>query len=187
MIAIDVVLLPPEEIMDLCIELNQKFKSYKELGKEDFIPHISLGMACIEDIDKVKKAFESIEFKPLELELTEIKYYEGEEGNKSTFSVKKTKELQGLHEKIMNTLTPLIAGKVSEEMIIGDELSDISKFVVDNYSKEFSYENYWPHITLCCCNAEYKGFPVRFKVDTIALCQLGNGCTCRKIIKKIKS
>ncbi len=187
MIAIDIVLLLPEEIIDLCIEINRKFKRNIDLGKKDFIPHISLGMACVDekDLEKIKKALPKI--KRLYLEIEKIKYYETDEGKKSSFSIKKNEKLQKLHEQVMDILSPLIKCKVSEEMIVGDELSERSRQIINNYEKEFAYEHYWPHITLSCFDANYEKVPIKFTVDTLAIFQLGNGCTCRKIInKKIK-
>ena len=52
-IAIDIVLLPPEKIMDLVIAINKeeakKGNSKGELNKVDFLPHLSLAMGTIEE------------------------------------------------------------------------------------------------------------------------------------------
>jgi len=48
------------------------------------------------------------------------------------------------------------------------------------------FQNYNPHITLSCLEFENLGetikFPVEFMSNKIAIFQLGDGCTCRKLI-----
>ena len=48
------VLLPPEEVMDICIEVNKKGDADFELGKDDFVPHNSLCMAVVEEEKSTK-------------------------------------------------------------------------------------------------------------------------------------
>ena len=76
----------------------------------------------------------------------------------------------------------------NKEMLVeGDKtgLSETSKLLLNNYEKMFSYSNYKSHITLGCYDTKFDGkLPIKFKSDTIALAQIGDGCTCRKIIYK---
>lgn len=60
---------------------------------------------------------------------------------------------------------------------------------VFEYTSEFkdkhSREKYWPHITLGAGEKPprlIRSLPMRFRADKIILCQLGNFCTCRKIL-----
>ena len=49
-IAIDVVLLPPEEIMDKAIEINRQLADDPiKLNKENCLPHVSLCMGVVEE------------------------------------------------------------------------------------------------------------------------------------------
>lgn len=51
-IAIDIVLLPPEEIMNKAIEINQQLADDGiKLNKKDCLPHISLCMGVISEED----------------------------------------------------------------------------------------------------------------------------------------
>ena len=58
-IAIGVAIIPPDEILNLCIQINQEaFKNNKgrfRISKTDFIPHISLALGCIDEknIDEI--------------------------------------------------------------------------------------------------------------------------------------
>ena len=69
-IAIDIVLLPPEEVMDICIEVNKEIKDKLfTLQKKDFIPHNSLCIGIIKE-EKLSTVFETI--KKLKKELKPI-------------------------------------------------------------------------------------------------------------------
>ncbi len=54
-LAVDVVLLPSEAMMDKAIALNRRLSGHSDqviiLNKKDCLPHISLAMGCIEEED----------------------------------------------------------------------------------------------------------------------------------------
>lgn len=53
---------------------------------------------------------------------------------------------------------------------------------INNYKKS-SFENFYPHITLAATSKiENKKLNINFVASKIAICHLGNYCTCRKII-----
>ena len=53
---------------------------------------------------------------------------------------------------------------------------------INSFLQNASYSNYSPHITVG--NGTYQGnnFPISFTFQTLAICQLGNHCTCSKIL-----
>jgi 2'-5' RNA ligase len=65
-IAVDIVLLPSEEVTDQAIEANKRLsKRYADriiLDKENCLPHISLAMGCINerDISNIERILQSI-------------------------------------------------------------------------------------------------------------------------------
>ena len=95
-------------------------------------------------------------------------------------------EIKKLHGKVMKELLPLFSYDVKNEMFFLDSdenFSEVSKVWVENYGKNHSDpENYHPHISSKCRKAEYHNFPVKFIASKIALCRLGNYCTCRTIL-----
>jgi len=184
-IAIDVVLLPPKEIMDLCIKLNKTITGFRkiELDKEKCLPHISLCMGTLDekDIPKVRKIIGAIS-RPgaiLNLEIYEIRNKE----DNSNFAIKKTEELQQLHEKIMKKLEFFTSNEATLEMLFTPPTpEERTLFWINNYREKFSFRNFYPHITLGLGPMTPNiPFPIRFKASRLALCYLGNYCTCRKI------
>ena len=67
-----------------------------------------------------------------------------------------------------------------------EKFSEVSKFWIENYRKNHSDpNNYHPHISLKCRKAEYKNFPIKFTASKLAICHLGNYCSCRKILSSV--
>ena len=180
-IVIDVVLLPPEEIMDKAIEINNELKDDKiVLNKENCSPHITLCMGVVEEdkLDEIKGILKQIaaESTQLSLEITGI------EAKHSTFEIKITDELQKLHEKIMNKLSPYLTYDATTDMCFSPPpVEEKTLFWIKNY-KASSFENFHPHITLAVQKLENKELNIRFTASRFALYHLGNYCTCRKIL-----
>lgn len=195
-IAVDVVLLPDEAMTDRAIEINaellKKFGSKIGLNKENCLPHISLAMGCIEetDIASVEKILEAMaEETPLgNLKVIGIRTSGNLKGQAvSVLEVEKTSQLQFLHEKVMEKITPYLYSDVTEDMIYGEEEVAASTLLwIENYRQKASFENFFPHITIGYGPIENQALPVAFTASELALCHLGNHCTCRKVLVSIK-
>ena len=193
-IAIDVVLLPPEEIMDLCIAINKKCaaegKAKALLGKKDFIPHLSLGIGCVEekDLPKIKSILKNIaaRFAPVKVELHELYHYISKTDSKKAygFRAKITPEIQHFHETVMRELDNFFSYDTTTEMLYKDqgEVIQVLSPAFTKYKENYGFENYKPHITLMCHEVTFKELPIKFTSSTIVLCHLGDHCTCRKIL-----
>ena len=183
-IAVDVALLPPENIMDIAIELNQKSDPYCELNKVDNFPHITLAMGVIdeEQINLVNEKLKQIasRFNALDLELGEVYSIVKPDGTKSfAFHIKITDELRRLHEIVMKELLPIFSYDVSTDMFYAGEINPASKQYVENF-KDFSGDNFKAHITIKCKNdVVYDKEPIKFKASKLGLFHLGDFCTCR--------
>ncbi len=191
-IAIDVVLLPPEEIMELCIGINReeaaKGNAKKELGRNDFIPHLSLAVGRVqkENFSKVKRLVQKIARKtvPLKLELVDLNYAIGSDGTKTYYlKIKNNKKLQQLHELIMKTLEPYL----TYDATVADLYSKPGEQIqapdyINQFRMKNSFEHFDPHITLWVRSSLFNDFPISFIPLTLAICHLGVGTTCRKIL-----
>lgn len=195
-IAVDIVLLPDEAMTDKTIEINAelvtKFDDKIVLNKGNCLPHISLAMGCLEetDIASVEKILEAIaeETPPGNLKVLGIRTSGNSKGEiVSVFEVEKTSQLQSIHEKVMEGLTPYLSSGVTEDMIYGDEEVAASTLLwIENYRQKSSFENFFPHITIGYGQIENRILPEPFSASKLALCHLGNHCTCRKILVSIK-
>jgi len=193
-IAVDVVLLPSDEMMDKAIRANVELvgKSGSEivLSKDNCLPHISLAMGCIDerDIASIEKVLEQLAKESTlgDLKIAGIHTSTNAKGEKtSLFEITKTKELQSLHEKVMKKLTPYFSYDVTDDMIYDDEVEETTLLWIKNYPEQASFANFMPHITIGYGQVENGPFPIVFTVSRLALCHLGNHCTCRKILASI--
>jgi 2'-5' RNA ligase len=194
--AVDVVLLPTEAMMDRVIEVNRKLieKSDKKivLNKKNCLPHISLAMGCVDesDIAAIGKVLQTIarECSLGDLRVIDIRTTADSAGEKvSVFEVEKTKELQLFHEKAMGKLTPYLRSDVTGDMIYtGAAVEDSTLLWIKNYREKSSFGNFFPHITIGYGEIENQPFPIKFAASKLALCHLGNHCTCRKVLVSIE-
>ncbi|NQT01973.1 MAG: 2'-5' RNA ligase family protein [Planctomycetes bacterium] len=191
-IAVDVVLLPSEEMADKAVAANKELlKQYAHkiiLDKENCLPHISLAMGCIDerntaDIEKILQA--AAERSSLgQLNAIGIHTETNSAGEKvSVFQIEKTEALQSLHEEVMQKLASYLSYDVRADMLLSSPQTDESTLAwIKNYPKKSSFEKFSPHITIGYGEINNFSFPIKFAVSKLALCHLGNHCTCRKIL-----
>jgi 2'-5' RNA ligase len=190
--AVDIVLLPTKAIMDIAIEANRQLTRQcgKKivLDKENCLPHISLAMGCLHESDLSAAAgiLQDIaeELRLPELQVTGIQASTNSAGEKvSVFEVKNIEQLQSLHEEIMGTFAPYLSSDVTKEMLCNPDEIELSTLRwIEDYSENSGFENFFPHITIGYGELSGGAFPIRFTASRLALCHLGNHCTCRKVL-----
>jgi 2'-5' RNA ligase len=190
-IAVDVVLLPAEEMADKAIAANKELlKQCADkivLDKESCLPHISLAMGCIDEIniDEIDKILKTAakESSLGQLSAVCIHTESNRAGEKvSVFEIEKTEALQSLHEEVMKRLEPYFSYDVKADMVLSSETGESTLDWIKNYPEKSSFENFFPHITIGYGEINNFSFPIIFSVSKLALCHLGNHCTCRKIL-----
>ena len=191
-IAVDVVLLPSEEVTNQAIEANKGLlKQYADriiLDKEKCLPHISLAMGCMEerDIIDIEKIIKTIaeKYNPGQLSVIGINTGTNSLGEKvSAFEVKKTKKLLSLHKEVMRRMTPYFSYNVAAEMVLSPPKACESTLLwIKNYPEKSAFGNYFPHITIGYGQVNDLSFTAKFTASKLALCHLGNHCTCRKVL-----
>lgn len=183
-LAIDIVLLPPEHIMDLCIEINKGDPFGRILAKDDWVPHATLFMGLIDekDIQKVSDIIYNISnnHQSFNLEIIETYFEEKEDGSRNHgFRIKPTEELQQLHEELMEQLKEYLTTEATPEDFFGE---GATTDYINEFEQKWSHQNFDPHITLRAHEVTYNQFPISFTSNKIAMFQLGKGCTCRKLL-----
>lgn len=186
-IAIDVVLLPPPEVARAAIEVSADLAHISGntkivLDTATMLPHISLCMGVVNESDlpeverilgEIAGAFDALTLEAQGPVAVPIPTNE----NIAVLPVQNTHALQQLHELIMARLDHLLTQDATEEMFIHpQEVEQISCEWVNGYKNAA----FFPHITVGFGEATASGFPVRFQASTLAVCQLGNYCTCQK-------
>ena len=191
-IAVDIVLLPETEIINKAIELNRELlKQYPNeivLNRKNCLPHISLAMGCIneEQIPSIENILVEIAANNPVSSLDFIGFHTdtNSSGQKITVvQVKKTKAIQSLHEEVMTKMKEFFSFKITPEMLISDEnISNSTLLWIESYPEKSSYRRFSPHITLGYGQLDDYSFPFNIPVSKLAICHLGNHCTCVKIL-----
>ena len=192
MLAVDVVLLPERRVADKAIELNRRlvgrFGAEIVLGKERCLPHISLAMGCIEegDVEEIGEVLEEIARKAEigALEITGAAVNVNSRGEKvSSLEVAKSEGLVRLHTEVMERMGRFFKGQARTEYIAGEgEVAETTLEWINNYREKSSFERFRPHITLGYGELEGEAFAGEFRMERLALCHLGNHCTCARIL-----
>jgi 2'-5' RNA ligase len=196
-LAIDVVLLPDSQTTDKIIDINRnKLRGENNdniiLNNSDCLPHISLCMGVIEneklmDINGVLKeiAFNHSYFKVEAIGINEKTINDNE--IISSITVKKIKELQSLHDEIMKAMRSFITYDANKDMIQGDfyNIDDRTVEWINNYHTKSAYDKFNPHVTIGFGTVKDIQFPFTFVCPRLAVCYLGDFCTCNKIILDI--
>jgi mannose-6-phosphate isomerase-like protein (cupin superfamily) len=183
-IAVDVVLLPDEAMTSQAIELNRRLITNSRpemvLSRKDCLPHISLAMGSIDEADVTLARKTSVR----QLRIVGVVASVNPRGETtSLLDVDRTEELQALHEKVMQEMMPFFRYKVSQAMIHDDVVTGTTLDWIQTYPQKAAYEHFRPHITIGCGQAPAGlSLPISFRVTRLALCHLGNHCTCRKVL-----
>jgi 2'-5' RNA ligase len=195
-IAVDVVLLPSEAIINRAIEVNKRLLKQEAgqiiLNKEHCLPHISLAMGCIDErhVTEIENILKSIADKnnPGRLSIVRINIGTNSLGEKvSSFEVKKTERLQSLHEEVMRRIKPYFSHNVTAEMVLSPPTAGESTLLwIKYYPEKSAFDNFFPHVTLGYGQIDDFSFATEFTASKLALCHLGNHCTCRKILAAVE-
>ena len=194
--AIDVVLLPSEEMTEEAISLNRSLSKESgtgiHLNKKDCLPHLSLWMGCIEekDILAAEHILKGIaqQHPALELIAQRINTATLSTGkNLSGITVKNTRELQRLHKDVLERLRDILSYDVDAGMLFNPaDIDETTLTWIRNYATlKQNPSQFHPHITVGF-GEPAKGISLHsFSASTLALCHLGNDCTCKNILFSI--
>jgi len=194
-LAVDIVILPPPSIMNLAVKASEHLSlahpaSPITLSINRCYPHISLCMGVIPKkylghlvrvVDRVSSLAD-----PLELELAQFIAHQIPTNELVyEFQVNRTSQISQLHEKILDTTAELLTNDaVTPDFFTPSAVGDITTSWVNNYRTGSSFDEFRPHITLSMgkIGESWGELPIKFTATQIAICHLGNYCTCRKIL-----
>lgn len=189
-IAVDIALLPPEEVMDRAIAVNKTLIAEKQsifLNKSDCLPHVTLAMGVMESGKIPALAVQIValadQFYPIELLQKEVRGSEIASG----INFQRTPDVQGLHQAIMHIIEPYFTYEATLEMFISPPPIDrFPPTFVRGFLGKHSHANYNPHLTLGLGKPVAPPPQFNFTANRLALCHLGTYCTCRKILFEAK-
>lgn len=201
-IAIDVLLIPSEEVYNQALQLNSSIHHENPTGlklDENHIPHITLLQCYIqeEDLPKVCKALEGI-YKTIEKDtlVAESLYYSKDtQESFAMIRIEKSKPLIELHKKTITLLKPYMVANGSENAFIPNpDGRPIRKSTIDyvpNFVHNYSFENYDPHISIGMAKTTFLDSlsrtyfqPLKFRATSVCIYQLGDFGTAQRLFWK---
>jgi 2'-5' RNA ligase len=196
-IAINITLIPEKEIIHKAIQINKSLTKNNiysmTLSEKDCVPHISLcmGIVTVKNLEKIHNIVKTLlsDYNIPSLEIKELKTSDMKNGDKVTnFLIEENKILSQLHDKFLQSLNEFLSYDSKKEMFVNP--SEINKTTIRWVNKyQTHYEDpkkFHPHITLGFGETKESFAPTSFKTEKIAIFQLGNNCTCRKLLYEIK-
>jgi 2'-5' RNA ligase len=192
--AVDVVLLPEDKIADKAIEFNaqlvENFGPRLVLNKKNCLPHISLAMGCINDsnLPAISSTLNEIvqQILPGWLEITDVEAQTNAVGETVlSLKIEKSYQLQSLHEQIMEKMLQFFDYKVSDDMLFDSQVELSTLNWIRDYREKSSFYHFSPHITLGYGEIVITAPRLKFKAKSLAVCHLGNHCTCRDILTSV--
>lgn len=189
-LAVHIVVLPDEPMMARCFEENAKLLAQgpgpHEFNPESCVPHVSLAMGGIRsnalqivqtNIQRIAQAHAALK---LEADLTDHPIPNG--AHVTEFTVKRTPEILALHEETLAALQEhLVQDATLDSLRQPPQADPITLHWLNGFAVHSSHERYSPHVTLGMGRAPHSRESIPFTASTIALFQLGNYCTCRKL------
>ncbi len=187
--AIDIVLIPPPEIWESAVLFNQQINEGVEKPEIVFdgthFPHITLVQGCVnnEEIETIKTKIKEIVKSFTPFDLTADHMIKDENGFVS-LEITQNEQLTDLHKRLLDSVRPhnkpiATTSLYTDRGEIANELT--LRWIT--YWIEREHIEFQPHITLGKLHGKLPEWtPKTFTTDIIGLYQLGNFCTCRKVL-----
>lgn len=187
LLALDVAILPPRFVANRAVELSAALPAADSQGlrlDDDRVPHITLTQQFVEAsaINEVLATVSATlgNYDTLHLNVTGP----GRSRSSVWMAISSTPELVTLHRALMDALEPFErTGGTSAAFVDGDARSGDVTWV-GGFRRASSYAAFRPHITLGHSRTLPAVEPLAFDASTIAACQLGRFCTCRRVLHR---
>lgn len=186
LVALDVAILPPPEVMGRAIAYSA---ALPDEGAErlqldaQHLPHITLTQHFVkhEELEGMFAEIDEVleQQRPLRLRITGG----GQSAQTLWLTVERTPELLDLHERLMKALRALErpGGDAHAFFEGGARVGDVHW--VSGFRQQSSFGAFTPHITLGYGARPPRVEPIEFEATAIAACHLGRFCACRRVLR----
>ena len=186
-IAFAVVILPPPAVWRRAIELSAALPEAESRGLRldaERRPHLTLTQQFV-PVERLDAALDHVEstlagVAALPLRVTGA----GRGANSVWMAIEPTPALIDLHASLMDGLIPFERRDGTEAAFFGGDARPGDIAWVAGFRRSSSYAAFRPHITLGHASTLPAVEPLTFDATTIAACQLGRFCTCRRVLRK---
>jgi len=187
LLALDVAILLPPLVSRRATELSAALPAAASQGPRldgDRLPHITLTQQFVpaQDLEAVLATVSAAitDYDTLHLNVTGPARGQ----NSAWMAIAPATALVELHRDLMDALRPFErAGGTSQAFVDSDaRLADVAW--VAGFRESASYAAFRPHVTLGHSSTLPRVEPIAFDASTIAACQLGRFCSCRRVLRQ---
>ena len=185
--AIDVAILPPADVSQRAIALSASLPASEGQGLRldaTHLPHVTLMQLFVraEEIDVAMQQIDDVvrEHGPLRLRVSGG----GHSRHTVWLTVDRTPALDALHERLMEALRGVERQGGTSAAFAGGDARPGDVIWVTTYRAKASFGSFTPHITLGHAKQPPRVEPFEFDATTVAACQLGRFCTCRRVLRE---
>ena len=184
--AIDIAVLPPPDVSQRAIALSAALPLSQSQGLRlgpEFLPHITLTQQfvaretldeMVAHVDRVLRGQE-----PLPLRVTGG----GTASNSVWMAVERTPMIVSVHARLLEATAVFEAADGDASAFFDADARERDVRWVQQFRRESSFARFTPHITLGHASEPPFVEPTDFVATTIAVCNVGRFCTCRRIIR----
>jgi 2'-5' RNA ligase len=187
LLALGVAILPPPSVSKRAIELSAALPAADAKGlrlDDDRLPHITLTQQFVaeQDVDAVLATIEATmtNYDTLHLNVTGP----GRGQSAVWMSITPALDLVELHRELMDGLSRFERQDGTAAAFVDGEARPGDVAWVTGFRPSSSYAAFRPHITLGHSSTLPAVEPLVFDASTIAACQLGRFCTCRRVLRR---
>ena len=186
LIAIDVAILPPPEIVSIALALSAALPRSESRGlllDASHLPHVTLTQQFIPvaDLPRVTAAVGAVLHERKAIRLRVSGPARG--SNSVWMQIERTAALDDLHRALMGALLPFEQRRGALGAFVdGDARPDDVRWVT-GFRRHSSDRRYTPHVTLGHASQPPSVEPMTFDAETVAMCHLGRFCACREVLR----
>lgn len=192
-LAVDIVLLPPAHVARKVVAESRRLHSDIRLGARA-LPHITLAMANIDaaSLPEVVAALRAIARRVLafDVPLAGPAAVPSSRHVTTWYHARRTRALLALHRECVRALAPHRRAPVRSSDFVrrrNERISASSRRWVERFAEDQTGPRYRPHITVG--RGELRAasaVPLVFRARRLALCRLGNHCTCAQVLAETR-
>jgi 2'-5' RNA ligase len=193
-LAVALVVLPSAAVARRAIALNRRLEDRTlRLGPRAW-PHLTLAMACV-DRDAIGAIASHLrgpvaDERAFDVTLTRTVTVPGATHVTAWYDAAKSRVLQRWHRRAVALLDRYRRpGPAARDFAVsrGGTVSNSARRWVRRYAQDAAGPRYRPHITLGYGAAPSDGrFPLVFRARRLALCHLGDHCTCARVLAEFR-
>lgn len=188
-LALDIAIVPPEEIMTKCIKLSEELLQHNksiQLNMSNKVPHITLAMGVVNE-DSIEAIINKLKpLVPLNFNFSTTGLYKRQipQGQVIGVKVSVNNKLMEIHKKCMDIMKPYLLDDYDINVLADSDKADpVTLKWIKGFSLNSAYKAFSPHITLSILNTiNWSPLLPAFNSSKLSIFQLGEYCTCQKEI-----